>query len=155
MTLKLAETLNLRGDLTRKITMLKKRLRAVCSVQEGTTPADSAEDLIAEIFEVIERVHALEVVVHHANIALRMTDGSICMEVLAQREQLRAKRGVLTDAIDLANPERSYYSNREIRFLPGLDVKTVSKRADALAAEIHRLNTRIQQHNWATEVTVD
>ena len=47
--MRLAEALNLRADINKRISQLGERLRANAKVQEGDTPAENPEELLAEL----------------------------------------------------------------------------------------------------------
>ena len=54
--MKLAEALNIRADLQRKVYQLKSRLIANSQVQEGDTPAEDPEDLVKELDTSIKKL---------------------------------------------------------------------------------------------------
>ena len=53
--MKLAEALNLRADLQKKITQLKERLLTNAKVQEGDKPSEAPEELLNELDCMIEK----------------------------------------------------------------------------------------------------
>jgi len=151
--MKLAEALLTRAELTRKVESLKQRVLSAARVQEGAPPVEDATTLMAQAFTAIESIRDLEVKINRSNMVAAFESGATCMEQLASRDALRAKRNLLAELAAAASPGRNgYYSNREIRWLPGADVAATQNRIDSIAAQIHRLNTRIQEHNWAMTI---
>ncbi|HKW44972.1 MAG TPA: DIP1984 family protein [Candidatus Eremiobacteraceae bacterium] len=86
--MKLGEALKLRSDNLRKIEELRVRAAASAQIQEGTSPPDVANELIAEIERLLNETTKLIQRINRTNVTTRLTDGSVLADALAQRRRL-------------------------------------------------------------------
>lgn len=149
--MKLAEALQERADVQRRLAQLKGRLRSNARVQEGETPAEDPKALLAELNGLVAR---LEELVRRINLTNAATDdgGETLTALIARRDSLQAKVAILRDflgeASDLAN--RSMRS--EIKIKSTVNVAEKRREVDALSQEIRLLDSRIQQRNWLADL---
>jgi len=151
--MKLAEALLIRADQKKKILSLRERIVKNTLVQEGSKPSEDVAQLIQECFRVQDEQSALVLRINAANAAGTLADGRSLPAVLAERDVLRQRHAVLTQAVNATHKEeRDHYSPREIKWLPQIDVPAIQKQMEDLAAKIRALNVHIQQANWNIEV---
>ena len=92
--MKLAEALNLRADLTKRIARLKERLVNNAQVQEGDIPAEDPETLLKELDDNILELANLIKVINKTNSSTYVEKQSIA-DMIAERDALGLKISVL------------------------------------------------------------
>jgi len=149
--MKLAEALQERADLNRKLAQLQQRLEINCIVQEGEAPAEEPSELLSELNEAADRLQALIAAINLTNSATSV-DGTTLTELIAARDvlsvRLAAYRSVISEASHLA--QRATRS--EIRILSAIDVKALQKAADDMARDLRLTDNTLQETNWKTEL---
>ncbi len=149
--MKLAEALQERADLNRKLAQLQQRLEINCIVQEGEMPAEEPAELLSEFNESADRLQALIAAINLTNSATTV-DGTTLTELIAARDvlsvRLAAYRSVISEASHLA--QRATRS--EIRILSAVDVKALQKAADDMARDLRLTDNTLQETNWKTEL---
>ena len=149
--MKLAEALQERADLDRRVQQLQQRLENNAMVQEGESPAEDPAELLAELDGCIG---ALEQIVARINLTNCRTvvEGKSLTELLARRDALKLK----LSAYRLLAQSASHLGHRgmrsEIKWLSTVNVRELQKRVDQLAKELRALDNAIQAANWATEL---
>jgi hypothetical protein len=147
----LGEALNRRSDLQKRIAQLQERLRANVLVQEGDEPAESADELLAELSSLCDELQRLIAQINHTNASTKLPSGETVTEGLARRDVLALRQGALRVAVRAAtNDGLSRYSRSEIRMVRQIRVSEVQRLLDTLAKQQRELDTRMQEHNWTT-----
>ena len=77
--MKLAEALNQRADLQKRIAQLKERLSNNVKVQEGDQPAENPEDLFSELSNSLKELETIIVRINKTNQETRW-NGNDCRE---------------------------------------------------------------------------
>lgn len=150
--MKLAEALILRSDIQKKIQELRFRLRNVIKIQEGEEAAENPSDLFRELNGVLEQFESLVQKINKTNSQTEYEQGMTITDALARREKLQLKRSVLSDVMDTASIRYDRSSRTEIKFITTVDISALQKQIDELAKEHRKLDTRIQELNWTTEL---
>lgn len=149
--MKLAEALQERADIQKRLSQLRGRLLNNAKVQEGEKPVENPAELLQEMDGMILR---LEELILHINMTNARTadNGETLTSLLAQRECLQKKVGLMRDFLDRASElvERSAYT--EIKVHSTVSVPEKRKELDALSKDLRNLDSRIQQLNWLTEL---
>lgn len=149
--MKLAEALQGRADLNRRIDQLQDRLSNNAVVQEGEAPAEDPTALMAELDGCIA---ALEELMGRINLTNSKTvvDGVTLTQLIARKDclnlKLQAYRNFARDASNLARRA----TRTEIKLLSAVDVAQLQKAIDRMARELRVLDNKIQQTNWSTEL---
>ena len=145
--MKLAEALQERADLNRRIAQLRSRL--LSNVQEGETPSEDPQELLTELDSCIMRLSSLMTRINLCN-SQTVIDGQTLTALIAKKDclrlQLEAYRALAAEASDLA-PRAS---RTEIKLYSTVDVKALQKQADAMAAE--QLDNQLQATNWTVDL---
>ena len=94
--MKLAEALQERADLNRKIEQLKSRLNNNVLVQEGEQTAESPEQLKQELDSSLERLTYLMAQINKTNCETNV-DGQTLTELIARKDGLSLKIHVYKD----------------------------------------------------------
>ena len=150
--MKLAEALLLRADLNKKLASLRERINRNAIVQEGETPKEKVEDLLAEATSVLEEQQKLVRTINAANESTRLADGRLLADVLALRDTLIAQHSLLNAAIAATHKDVDRYSQREIKWIAQIDVASLQKQADDLSRKIREVNVTVQAANWQIEI---
>ncbi len=145
--MKLAEALVLRADLAKRLEQLKARLQRNAKVQDGDSPGEDPEALIAEYESAAEQFARLVARINLAN-AAAVLDGRSLTNALAERDVLRLRQGMYRDLAQAATVTQSVSTRSEVRFRPTVSIAAIQKTADGLAQQLRRLDTRIQEENW-------
>ena len=149
--MKLAEALQERADIQKRLSQSRGRLLNNAKVQEGEKPVENPAELLQEMDGMILR---LEELVLHINMTNARTadNGETLTSLLAKRECLQKKVGLMRDFLDRASElvERSAYT--EIKVHSTVSVPEKRKELDALSKDLRNLDSRIQQLNWLTEL---
>jgi hypothetical protein len=148
----LGEALNDRAELQKRIAQLNERLRANVLVQEGDPPAESPEELLAELDRACDELEALMARINQTNAASKLPSGGTVTEALARRDVLAMRTSAIRSAIKEATDRGAFgrYSRSEIRVVRQIEVAPLQRQADALAKARRELETELQQHNWTT-----
>lgn len=149
--MKLAEALQERADLDRRVQQLQQRLENNAMVQEGESPAEDPAELLAELDGCIG---ALEQIVARINLTNCRTvvEGKSLTELLARRDALKLKLSAYRSLAQSASRLGHRGMRSEIKWLSTVNVRELQKRVDQLAKELRALDNAIQAANWATEL---
>jgi len=149
--MKLAEALQERADLNRKIAQLRSRLEMNATVQEGEQPAEDPAELMEELDGCIERLEELIIRINRTN-SETMADRKSLTELIARRDCLTLKIAAYRSLLDQASGITQRFTQSEIKILRTVDVKAIQKQSDALSRELRQVDNIIQQANWQTEL---
>jgi hypothetical protein len=151
--MKLAEALILRADYQKRIEQLRERILQNVKVQEGERPAEDPNELLAEMERIAADLLDLIQRINRTNSATALEpEGMSIADAIAARDSLRLRQGVYKAAADTAVIRQDRYSKSEVRFESAIDVAAAQAQADDLARDYRRLDTRIQEANWKTDL---
>jgi hypothetical protein len=153
--MKLAEALVLRADVQKRIEQLRNRLRQSTLVQEGETPPENPQELLAEAKRLTTELGRLVARINRANLATTIPNGSTLTDALARRDALQTLYSLIETAAETASSRIDRYGRSEIRKVATVDVGALRKQLEELAKERRELDTAIQATNWATEIGED
>lgn len=151
MKVKLAEALQERADLNRKIEELRGRLRSNVIVQEGEETAEDPNELFAGLDAAVARLEELTARINETNCLTRDGDESIT-DLIARKDALRLQANVYRSAVSEASETARRARRTEIKVFSAVDVKALQKKADGIARELRKTDNRIQELNWKTEL---
>ena len=149
--MKLAEALNQRADLQKRIAQLRERLSNNVKVQEGDEPAEKPEDLFKELEGALKELESLIVRINRTN-QETVWDGKTLTEMIAGKDVLSLQLSVLRTALESANVRSDRYSRNEIKFVRTVDVNDLQKKVDDLSRDLRTLDSKLQQANWMTDL---
>lgn len=149
--MRLAEALNLRADINKRISQLGERLRANAKVQEGDTPAENPEELLAELDRLTAELEELMGRINLTN-SKTVSDGVSLTEMIAKKDALTLKSGIIRKFLAEASLKVERYSNKEIKIFSTVNVAELRTQLDKLSEELRLLNVKIQELNWTTEL---
>ncbi len=149
--MKLAEALQERADLNRRIQQLHQRLSNNAIVQEGESPAEDPAELLAELDGCVQNLEALITRINLTNCRTTV-DGVSLTALLARRDALKLKLSAYHDLAYNASQLARRATHTEIKVLSAVSVKDVQAQADALAKDLRQLDNAIQAANWAADL---
>ena len=149
--MKLAEALQERADLNRRIADLRSRLATNATVQEGEKPAENPAELLSELDRCVaalaERIAQINLVNCRTSV-----DGKTLTELLARRDCLTVQIGAYRQLLDNASQTAYRARGTEIKVLSTVDVAALQKQVDAMSHQLRLLDNTIQQTNWTTDL---
>lgn len=149
--MKLAEALQERADLNRRVEQLRARLSNNVVMQEGVKPVESPDALLSEMDALLNRLEALIIAINRTNMAT-VVDGAPLSDALARRDVLKMRINMLRNVVDQASRLAQRSRGDEIRQLSAVDVRALQRQVDDLSRDFRLLDNRVQAANWATEL---
>ena len=149
--MKIADALILRADIQKRIAQLKTRLNNNAKVQENEEPAENPELLLTELENLISQLNDLIVKINRTN-TLSKIDGISLVELIAKKDTLSQKAGILREFIEIASQKVNLYSTTEIKVFSTVNVSELQKKLDKLSKEIRETDTKLQQANWTIDL---
>jgi hypothetical protein len=150
--MKLAEALIERKAIKNKMEELKKRIYQNSQVQDGDEPIELPLSLMKQLYKEANEFEKLVIRINTTNIETKLSNGMNMMEALIKRDMLRYKHYIYNNLADKATPSTDRYSQREIKFVPTIDITDVRKEADEIAKESRLLDMKIQEANWSIDL---
>ena len=147
--MKLAEALQERADLNRKIDELGRRLNNCILVQEGEEPPEDPAELLGELDEAAARLGTLMASINLTNSRTK-ADGLTLTQLIARKDALTVQLAAYRSLVSTAGQSTHRARGTEIRIKALLKASELQKRADQLAGEIRRLDNLLQETNWKT-----
>ena len=149
--MKLAEALNLRADLQKRIANLRERLIKNAKVQEGDTPSEEPNMLLNELNDNIIELENIIKSINKTNSSTYIGNESIS-DIIAKRDTLGLKLSILRSFISESADKIERYSNKEIKILSTVNVAEKQKEIDRLSKEYRLIDTKLQGLNWTTDI---
>ena len=149
--MRLAEALQERADLNRKIDQLESRLSNNALIQEGEKADEDPKELLKELDESVSRLEILIAEINLTNCATQV-DGKSLTEIIARKDTLTKKVSVYRTLISAAGYKTMRARGSEIKIVSSVNVAQLQKKADEIAKEIRLLDNTLQEYNWKTEL---
>ncbi|MFC4304400.1 DIP1984 family protein [Cohnella boryungensis] len=153
--MKLAEALVLRADAQKKIAQLRQRLERVVKVQEGETPAEDPQTLLAELEHTLDEQTKWIRQINQTNAMTTFVEGLSISDALAERDRMMQHRKLLGDVLEQASIKQDRFSRSEVKFERTVDVVQIQAKADELSKAYREYDFRIQELNWRTDLIED
>lgn len=151
--MKLAEALQERADLNRKISQLEERISNNVTVQEGEKTAEDPNALIEELDEAIQRLNFLIAAINLTN-CKTIIDGKTLTEWMADRDCLKRKAAAYQDIVRDASNLSGRALRTEIKVICAVNVREIQKKVDRISKELRMTDNKIQSANWSVELAV-
>lgn len=149
--MKLAEALQERADINKKISDYSNRLSNNSLVQEGEVPNEDPKNLLKELDQCFVRLQKLITDINLTN-CKTVVDGKSLTEIIAEKDcavlQLSAYRNLANSASMINYRTRG----SEIKLKPTVNVSKIQKEADMIAKQIRVLDNLLQATNWTTDL---
>jgi hypothetical protein len=150
--MKLAEALILRADCQKRITQLNARLLTNAKVQEGDPPAETPQELIAELGRVSAKLLDLIKRINKTNSVTAFEDRGTISDALAERDVLALQRAAYAELAQSASITQGRFTRSEVKYVSTVNVGEIQKRVDELAKNYRDLDAQIQALNWQTDL---
>ena len=149
--MKLAEALQERADLTRKVASLHARLDNNALVQEGENPAEDPNELLKELDSSLASLEELVTRINTTN-CNTLVNGESLTSLISRRDALTQKIRIYRDLVVSASQAARRATRSEIKILSTIDVKATQNNIDAMSKKLRELDNLIQQTNWTTDL---
>ena len=149
--MKLAEALILRSDLQKRMDQLRQRLTDNALVQEGEQPAEDPRQLLAELEGCAQQLEELVWRINLTNAAAEK-DGQVLTKLLAKRDVLTQKVGILRSLLEAASRMVVRGSRSEVKIHSTVEVPALRRQLDTMSQELRLLDTSIQSANWLIDL---
>ncbi|MBO4847959.1 MAG: DIP1984 family protein [Clostridia bacterium] len=149
--MKLAEALQERADLSRRIDQLRYRLSRNATVQEGEKPAEDPTELVAELDGCVKRLEELMARINLTNANTRI-GGATLTELIAKRDALNLKLSVYRSFLSEASNLAGRATRNEIKILSTVNVRKLQKQVDDMSRDLRLTDNALQQANWTSDL---
>jgi hypothetical protein len=148
----LAEAALLRDDCHRHIKALQARLLRNVTVQEGDTPLEDPQTLLAELDANLEKLEELTHRIHLTHAQTLIEDGLTLLDAIGLRDILILKISIYQSLVDRASERPIRDRASQPRTLSTINIIFLNHQIEQLEREYRSLDTKIQQTNWLTEL---
>lgn len=149
--MKLAEALQERADLNRRIEQLRYRLNNNVLVQEGEKPLEDPAALLEELESSFTRLEWLIARINLTNCAVKV-EGRSLTELIARRDVLSLRAEAYRRLVEEASQNTHRATRTEIKILSAVDVPALQRQADDASRELRLLNNTLQTTNWTADL---
>lgn len=149
--MKLAEALVLRKDMQTLISRLRDRLFSNVLVQDGDTPSEDPQELIARLEDTFQKLTELIARINKTN-AQTLLESAPLSDAITKRDLMMRRISIMREVLKKAADRPDRYSRKEILLLTPLNVQEEEKKLDRLSYEVRLLDARIQAKNWEVEL---
>lgn len=149
--MKLAEALQERADLNRRMEQLKSRLTMNALVQEGEKPAEEPEQLLQELDACVIRLEQLMAAINRTNCET-VVEGTTLTELIARKDALLMRLSAYRDLVSTASQTARRATRSEIKILSTVNVRDKQRMVDEMAKELRLLDNKLQATNWTVDL---
>lgn len=149
--MKLAEALQERADLNRRIEQLRYRLSNNVLVQEGEKPLEDPAALLEELESSFTRLEWLIARINLTNCAVKV-EGRSLTELIARRDVLSLRAEAYHRLVEEASQNTHRATRTEIKILSAVDVPALQRQADDASRELRLLDNTLQATNWTADL---
>ena len=149
--MKLAEALQERADLNRRIEQLRYRLNNNVLVQEGEKPLEDPAALLEELESSFTRLEWLIARINLTNCAVKV-EGRSLTELIARRDVLSLRAEAYRRLVEEASQNTHLATRTEIKILSAVDVPALQRQADDASRELRLLDNTLQATNWTADL---
>ena len=149
--MKLAEALQERADLNRRIEQLRYRLNNNVLVQEGEKPLEDPAALLEELESSFTRLEWLIARINLTNCAVKV-EGRSLTELIARRDVLSLRADAYRRLVEEASQNTHRATRTEIKILSAVDVPAQQRQADDASRELRLLDNTLQATNWTADL---
>ena len=149
--MKLAEALQERADLNKKISDLQGRLNQNSLVQEGEIPNEDPNVLMQELEAAIARLQQIIKDINLTNCAT-IIEGRSLTQIIAEKEGAIMRLSAYRELADSASSINYRTRGSEIKMVTTVNVSELQKTADKISREIRTLDNLLQSTNWTVDL---
>jgi len=152
----LGEALADRASKRKQLEQIEARAAAVARFQEGEQPAENAEELLDKGRLLIGELRELARRINRTNSATGLDPGFTLTDALALRDGYAAQYRLVTNIANAGAGSQGGGWARQLRSelqqVSAVRVADLRAEADQIAESRRRLDVRIQQAGWATDL---
>ena len=149
--MKLAEALQERADLNKKISDLRGRLNQNSLVQEGEIPNEDPNVLMQELETAIARLQQLIKGINLTNCET-IVEGRSLTQIIAEKDGAIMRLSAYRELADSASSINYRTRGSEIKMVTTVNVSELQKTADKISREIRILDNLLQLTNWTVDL---
>ncbi len=149
--MKLAEALQERSDLNKKISDLQGRLTQNSLVQEGEAPNENPIILMQELEGAITRLQQLIKNINLTNCET-IVEGRSLTQIIAEKDGAIIRLSAYRELADSASSINYRTRGSEIKMVTTVNVSELQKTADKISREIRTLDNLLQSTNWTVDL---
>ena len=149
--MKLAEALQERADLNRRIEQLRYRLSNNVLVQEGEKPLEDPAALLEELESSFTRLEWLIARINLTNCAVKV-EGRSLTELIARRDVLSLRAEAYRRLVEEASQNTHRATRTEIKILSAVNGPALQRQADDASRELRLLDNTLQATNWTADL---
>lgn len=150
--MKLAEALSNRSSLQKDLAWIKDQFSKISRVPEGSKPSEDPEEMLTRMESRATEFEKLVAAINRSNLSITDERGRSMTELLAERDALRARQSILTEAYQQATQKEDVYGRQELRYVPTMDIVALRKRVESINTRLRELNMLIQRLNWEADL---
>jgi len=150
--MKLAEALSIRSGIQKDFAWIKDQFSKISRVPEGSAPAEDPEEMLQRMESRASEFEQLVKQINRTNLNVADSRGRTMTELLAERDALRARQNILTEAYHQATQKEDVYGRQELRYVPTMDVVALRKRVETTNFRLRELNILVQRLNWEADL---
>lgn len=150
--MKLAEALQIRADLQRRLAQMPARLRNNATVQEGSAPTEDPKALLEETDSLLSQLEDITTRINVTNSQVTDEEGHSLTALISRRDMLRKKASLMRDFAQEAGDITPRRTLTEIRVVSTVDVAALQKECDHISKELRETDTKIQGLNWTKDL---
>jgi len=151
--MKLAEALIERAEIRKKLGQLINRIKENTKVQDGDSPSEKPEELIAEYEGSMKRLLDLVQQINYTNCKTSFDLNMSIADAIALRDCLGAKIRAYREIYESATLKLDRYSHNEIKVVRCIDAKELQNKINKLSKEYREIDTKLQGINWTVDLT--
>ncbi len=148
----LTEALMRRSRLKGRVEALKTRLLNYAQVQEGDTPPEPPEELLAKLRQSLSDLEELTKRINRTNAKIEARPGLTLNDLLIERDFTARRVRQLNELADRAGGVEYRVSRYEVRHAPAVDVVALRAEAEELSEHYVDLDTLLQKTNWQAKL---
>ncbi len=150
--MKLAEALQIRSDLQKRISQMGSRLSNNATVQEGSAPAENPLELLKELDGMLSQHEDMVARINLTNSTVMNERGKSITELIARRDTLQKRVQMLRDLVNSASQLTERFRLSEIRTVSTINVAETQKKVDELSKRLREEDLALQQLNWNVDL---
>lgn len=150
--MKLAEALSIRADRHKRMLQLTERVKTNALIQEGDSPSEKVDDLLAEFRQIADEFEDLVCKINQTNLTVQISDGRTLTVAIARRDTLKFHINIWRQAAEAAAVKQIRGTKSEIKLVSVINVKEARDNADRFSKELRELDVKIQESNWTNDL---
>jgi hypothetical protein len=150
--MKLAEALIERAEIQKRNGQLIKRIKDNTQIQDGDSPPEKPEELIAEYEGNMTRFLELVQRINDTNCKTLFGEDDSVADAIAQRDCMGAKIKAYREIYESATIRPDRRSRNEIKFVRCIDAKELQGQINRLSKEYREIDTKLQGINWTIDL---